>query len=520
MKWGKRFPYFSLMIVSLILLVFVPSSNEAIESKKGVWILSLKECIELALKRNLDIISERINPRIQEVEIVKEKAVFDPSLAFETKKNKSVSEPTSILSGAGVEWWIGRFLGWRETLEQESLDFNVGLTEKIPTGGQYELKFINTKFKTSSIYEYYDESYSSSLYISFVQPLLKNFGLNVNRARIRIASNNRDISMGQLKIKVTAVISELQETYWGLVAAIEELEVRRQSLELAQNLLAQNRILVKEGRLPSVATLQAENAVASRKEGVLLAQNAVKDAQDRLKKIVNLMDEPTQEERPILPSDRPHFIEKNTNVADSYELALANRAELNQARIALANQELAFKLAKNQILPKLDILASYRLTGTDPHYRDNINEVFDRDMYSWEAGVVLEIPLGNRLAKSEYSQEKMKLRQAKIKLDSTKKDILLEVRKVVREIETNRERIELTRTARVLAEEKLKAEEERFKLGRSTTTDLLKFQEELSLAKSSENRALVDCRKSLSRWEAATGQTIEENNIEIASTED
>jgi len=515
-KWGERFLCFSLVTVALIF--FFPFSNEAMESEPGALVLSLEECIALALKRNPDIISEKLNPQIQNLEIIKEKAAFDPYLALETKENKSISKGTSILSGAGSDFW-SRLLRWPNTLEEEQLQFNAGITEKIPTGGQYDLKFMNTRSKSNSIFSYHDEWYTSGLYFSLRQPLLKNFGLDINKTRIRIASNNYDISTSQLKFKVTAVILELQEIYWDFVAAIEDLEVRRQSLELAQKLLAQNKILVKKGRLPAFAILQAENAVANRKEGLLLSQNMVKEAQDRLKKMLDLLEEPEQKEKDILPADRPQSVKKDANVSVTYELALANRPELHQAKMALSNQELAFKYAKNQRLPKLDIVASYGLLGSDPYYRDNIDSLLERNTYAWEVGAILEIPLGNRSAGSQYLQEKIKLRQAQIKIDSTKKTILSDVKKVVREIETAKERVELTRTAKVLTEKKLKAEEERYKLGRSTTKDLLQFQEELSLAKNNENRATIDYQKSLCHWQAVTGRTIEENNIEIVSRE-
>lgn len=509
---------FCWLILWLVLLGAVPSLSTAKEFEGKKIILSIKECIDLALKRNMDIIVERINPRIMEMEIIKEKSAFDPLFTMEVKNNKSINRPTSIISGAGSGTWLGEFLGFEENLEQEGFDFNTSITKKMITGGQCDLRFTNNRFKTNSFYQYSDKTYRSALTFSLRQPLLRSFGFDFNQTRIRIAFNNLDISADELKMKAVAVISELKETYFDVVATMEEMEVREQSLELAKNLLDRNQALVDAGRLAPIAILQAETGVASRKEGLLLAENTLKTAQDHLLKIIDLMDESSGEEKFIFPSDAPAFTEQEIDLNDSYQTAILNRPDFNRAKISLSNQELTFKSAKNQLLPKLDLSASYSLNGTDAHYRENVDSLSDGDTYSWEAGVYLEIPLGNRWAKSFYSQEKMKMRMAEIEFNDFKKKIFLEVKKAIRGVETNRERIKVTRSARILAEKKLKAEEGRFELGRSTTTDLLKFQEELSQAKSNENRALIDYQKSLIHWEAVTGQTFKKNGIEFVAS--
>lgn len=506
------------VIGSLILLVLFPSSNEAKGINDEALVLSLEECIRLALKKNPDIMIEKINSQTQEMELLKEKAVFDPLLALETRNRKSINKPTSILSGAGRdEYGITPLLGWEANLEQESFNFNSTISKKMVTGGKWELKFTNNRFKTNSIFQYDDKTYGSSLTLSLIQPLLRDYGGNLNQTKIRIASNNRDISIDAFKMKVTAVISELQETYWDLVAAVKGLNVRSESLKFARNLLSQNKALVDAGRLAPIDILQAETGIVSRKEGILLARHEVKEAEDRLKKMIGLIAKPDQKERPLFPIDMPSFIEKKIDIKDSYEAALINRPGLNQTKIILANQKLALKHAKNQLLPKLDLLASYSLEGADSDYGDSIDELPQGDIYSWEAGIVLEIPLGNRRAKNRYSQEKMRLQIAELKLNNLRKSILLDVKRVVREIETNRERIDISHSARALAQKKLDAEEERFRFGRSTTTNLLKFQQELTLARINEDQALIDYQKALVHWEAVTGQTIAKNNIEIVS---
>jgi outer membrane protein len=506
-------------IVALLSTTTCASGEKTIDFSNidtgGKVSLSLRECMRIALNNNLDIKLARYSPQIGEKEILKEMAEFDPIASVQVTNQKSITSGTSFLSGAGYGDFFDRFPRWDDKLRLESLDFNAGVSKKLLTGGECNLALTNNRFETNSIFQFYDSTYQSDLVLSVQQPLLKGFGAEVTKSRIRVASNNQSISTYQLKRRLLDVVSEVQERYWDLSFSMENLHVQKESLNLAQDLLKRNTALVDVGKLASIEILQAEVGVASREEAVLMAESAVKDAEDELKRVLNLLGTDGESEQAIFPSDSPRLEEQEIRLQETIESAIKKRPECEQSQIELKNRNLALKVAKNNLLPLLNLEGSYGFNGIDDSYDGGIDELSTGDRYSWHLGVNFQFPLGNRKAKSEYLAKELEVKKAIVSLDQLKKKIMVEVKCAARAVQTNLKRGHSTQEARRLAEKRLEIEEERYDLGLATTTDLLDLQEDVAVAKGKEVRALIDYKKSLVRLERAEGTTLEANDIEL-----
>ena len=499
-------------VLSLILLSFIlwfiasePSScqGKEINTAKGELTLSLRKCVELLLSNNLDLKVERYNPYLQEKEIIKEKAAFDPLARFSLQDNKIVVSPTTLLNGV----W-----NRNQSYEQETIDYEFSLSKKLITGGLGELKFTTKKFETNSFWHFYSPTYHSNIIFSLNQPLLRNFGINLNKSRIIISSNNREISQTRLRDKTIKMITTLQQIYWKLYLSQQALGVKRDSLQLARDLMERNKVLVEVGKLPSVEVLRAQAGVASREETVILAENALKDIEDLLKETLGL----ALQDQIIALVDKPTFKEFSQLKVEQYiKVALENRSDYEEAKIHFKNLKVANKVAKNAMLPLFDIQASYGINATKSHHDESVQGLDMGGDYSWLVGFKIEIPLGNRWAKSNYQKSRLEIKKAETSLKSLEKKIGLEIREVLREIESSSKRIIATQEARRLAEKNLEAEEERMNLGMSTSVDVLRVQEELALAKCGETRAIVDYINSLNNLDKATGTTLETHEIEF-----
>lgn len=497
-------------IVLLTLLCFFlwfactePSScqGEEVTPAGGELALSLKQCIELLLTNNLDLKVERYNPYLQEKEITKEKAAFDPLARFSLQDNKIVVSPTTFLNGA---------LG-DQSYEQETIDYEFSIAKKLITGGLGELKFTTKKLETNSIFQYLSPTYHSNLIFSLNQPLLRNFGINLNKSRIIISSNNKAISKTRLEDKTIKMIIALQQIYWKLYLGQQVLDVKRGSLQLARDLMERNKVLVEVGKLPSVEVLRAQTGVASREEAVILAENAVGDVEDLLRKTLNL---PLQDQM-ITLVDKPTFKAfSQMKVEDYLKAAFENRPDYEGAKIQIKNLKIANRIAKNAMLPLFDFQASYGLNATKGHYDESIDGINTGGDYSWLVGFKVEIPLGNRWAKSNYQKSRLEIEKAETSVESLEKKIELEIREALREIESSYKRISATQEARQLSEKNLEAEEERMELGMSTSVEVLRFQEELAAARSRETKAIVDYINSLNKLDKVTGTTLETYQIE------
>jgi len=495
------------LIIFCFLLCFngvAPSSCHGKEAAnpEGELALSLGECIELMLNNNLDLKVEKYNPYLQEKEITKEKAAFDPLARFSLQDKKMVVSPTTLINGVGPN----------KSYEQETIDYEFSLSKKLITGGLGELKFTTNKYETNSLWQYISPTYHSNLVFSLNQPLLRNFGINLNKSRIIISSNNKDISQTRLRNKTITLITGLQQIYWNLYLSQQILEANKASLQLANNLMERNKAFVEVGKLPSVEILRARTGVASREESVILAENNVDDAEDLLMETLNL---PFQDQI-IKLVDKPDFNKFSPMEEDVYlKIAFKNRPDHEEANIHLKNLKVAKKVARNAMLPIFDLQASYGINATEGHYNKSVKNMNSSGDYSWLVGFRMEIPLGNRWAKSNYQKSKLEMEKAETSLKSLERKIELQVKETLREIESSYKRISATQEAQQFAEKNLEVEEERMNLGMSTSVDVLRVQEELTSAKCRATKAIVDYINSLNNFDKALGKSPETYQIEF-----
>jgi outer membrane protein TolC len=167
------------------------------------------------------------------------------------------------------------------------------------------------------------------------------------------------------------------------------------------------------------------------------------------------------------------------------------------------------------MLPLFDFQGSYGINATKGHLDESVQGLDAGGDYSWMVGVKVEIPLGNRWAKSNYQKSMLQIKKAETTLKSLERKIELEVRETLREIESNYKRTSATREALRLAEKNMEAEEERMDLGMSTSVDLLRVQEELAVAQSRSTKAIVDYIISLNNLDRVTGTALETHQISV-----
>jgi outer membrane protein TolC len=506
-KSSTRLRTWLTVVLGLALMAFLHMGRgEASEPiREGPLTLSVEDCIRLTLARNLDIKIESYAPLIQEAEVEKEKAAFEPVASFSAVGNKLFIEPSNVLQGV--------FLRRSDRLRQEGLDLGFTLGQRLVTGGNFQVAYGINRFETNSIFQVLDPTYFSELSFSLNQPLLRDFGTGVNRSRIRIATHNKQISEYDLELKAIELVSRSQEIYWNLHLGLELLKVRKQSLKLAQDLLERNRALLDVGTLPPVELLQSEAGVAAREESVVSAENVVHDAEDVLKEALNL---PLDNQQVIL-SDRPTFESVRIAPEESLKKAFERRPELKQAMKNLESVKISLAVAKNQLLPRLDLQASYGLNGLGGGSRSSFDELGTGDYYSWVVGINVEIPLGNKWAKNNYRESQLRIKQAESALKSVKRKMELEVRESIREIDSSLKRIDSAQKSRTLAERRLEAEEERLSLGMSTTLDVLGFQDSVAAAQTREIQALIDYHIARVVLEAVEGVILDAHGIDIVS---
>lgn len=462
----------------------------------GVMALSLREAIATAIQNNLDVAVEGFNPRVRDQELLQERAIFDPSAFLEAGRTDNHAPPNFAFSGGGLDAW----------------DFNTGVRQKLPTGGTYELR-LNNEYNNSASSA--ADGFSSRFALTLSQPLLKNFGFDANLTNIRIATNNQAISREQLALRVSAVVNQVQTGYFDLIFAIENLEVQRRSLRLAQELVTLNQARVRAGVAAPVEVTQAEAQQAAQVQNVILAEKAIRDAEDNLKVILNLPATASGWGQELRPVDSPTFQPVQVDPDEAIRTALQNRYEYRSAKLSIDNNDLSVRLARNQLLPDLALTGSVSLGGFGGSYGRDLSQVTGGEYPSYSVGLALTVPLGNRGAQATYTRARLLADQARTSLRQLELTITQQVRQAVRLVEANARRIDANRAARVLAEEQLRVEQRRLEAGVSTTFNVLSFQRDLAAAQANEIQALTDYNKSLANLDLVRGVVLERHHIEL-----
>lgn len=470
--------------------------------------LSLKECIALALERNFDILIEGYNPKIRAADVINEQAEFDPT----TFAGFRYSGGKEQLDDAPSRWPPDR------TEKNRIATPLAGIEQRLQLGTRLHLQLSQEHIRsneTGSTGRFVEPSDEIRTVLSFTQPILRNFGFDVNRTRIRIAQTNQEISENSLKDRVIRVVSRVQELYWDLVFRIRELEVRRLSLKLAQDLLAQTRVQVAVGTQPQLSILEGEAGVAAREEAVIVAENDARNVEDQLKELLSLFEDRQRSGLGILPTDAPQFGIEEINLEKTLEAAFEFRPDYRQAKLEIESRTLNERFTRNQLLPTLDLQGSVGMNGLDDNLGDSVNNFTSGNWVQYQVGFAVRYPLGNRASKSRFTRARLEVEQAKAILERTEQRILVEVREAVRNVETNIKRVSVTRGARELAQKKLEAEERKLAVGLSSVREVLRFQDDLSLEQSREIRALTDYNISLANLERAKGTTLDRLNIVV-----
>ena len=506
------------ILLIFTLAVFLPAQQQ--ESSLN---LSLEDCIVKAMKYNLGVAIDILTPENRQYALGVANEKFLPTLSFSFFIRDEQQASYSFLDAA-------------DTLITQQNQYALDITQEIPFGGNFSLSLDTSKYDTNRTGITINPSYRATLRLDFTQPLLRNFGYNISRREIIVAKNNLNISEKDLQRSLQDTVYNVEEAYWSLVASIENLKVRQQSLKLAEDFLERQKRAVEVGTEAPIEILSARSEVATRQADILASEADVKNSEDNLKLILNLTaEDPNFEFSQIIPQEMPEFEKKEISLEAAFATALQKRPDLESTRIGLQNSEINLDFAKNQQLPGLNLVASYwspGVSGTQLIYdRDNpwgppideipggredaFKDVFGFTYTNWSVRFNLDIPLNTFVSRANLAQARVDLQQATLMLKQQEQNIYLEIKRAVRAVETNYQRVEAYKVARELREQQLEAEEEKLKVGLTTPYFVLQYQRDLATAQTTELQAIIDYNLSLANLSRAMGISLEEKNISM-----
>ena len=464
---------------------------------------------------------------------------FDPILTGTLQEDHFSQKSTSPFSGVPI-------------LAQNTGTVNFAYTQGLQWGTNLSVGFNNTRSTTNSSFSTFSPQLNSNFKATITQHLLQGFGPAANTRFIRIAKNNRELSDVAFRLQIIDSLDQIENIYWDLVFAYENVRVQNESLAFAQKTLSDTKKQVEIGSLAPIEVIRAQSTVAQDQQFVtkantdlqlqqLLMKNALtrtlKDPGLAIAEVipVSTMDVPAEE--PVVPTE------------DLINEALRHRAELVESRIDLNSRQISNKAVRSSLLPSLDLFAYYGgsglggaqnpaaecVTPTQPFcatgnpdptlnqspiapttsYGGTLNQLVNSTAPDKGVGLQLNIPLRNRAAQAVQIRSELEYRQAQMRLQQIENQVGVEVRNAQYAVQQNRASVDSAKAAVELGHQSLDAEQKKYQFGTSTNTLVLQFQSQLATAESTLVNAMVAYEKSRVELDRATGQLLDHAGISI-----
>ncbi|MGE0449091.1 MAG: TolC family protein [Vicinamibacterales bacterium] len=513
----------------------VPATQPASASQapaaadQGTLALTLDAAVELALDRNLDIAVQRLNPATFDFSVASLRSNYRPTLSTQINHQSLTNPSTQTISGAAAG--SGIVVG--------SSVFNGGVAQSLPWGGgNLQVTLNNNKQTTTSLTAVFNPTYNTNWAAQFTQPLLRNFRIDNTRQQLVVTRLNQDISEIQLQAAIINTVSNVRNAYWDLVFAKQSVDVAKRSVDLAEQLVSDNRTRVEIGTMAPIDVVQAQAQAATQRQNLALAQGTRRTSELTLKRLIVGGTEDPNWSLTIDPVDQPEFAPEPIDVAAAVRRALESRTDLQQARKNLEVNDTTVRYLRNQALPQMDLVARYGLVGlggtqfitsgsgvnrqvlgTIPGgYGDALSTLFGNNYPQWNLQLNVSYPLGTSAAEASVARARVQQNQVAAQLRQIELQIATDVTTAATQVQNAVERVQAAQAAREFAERQLEAEQSKFEVGMSTNYFVVQFQRDLATAQNNELQAVLAYRRSLVELERLQQTSLSSSNITIVSS--
>jgi len=476
-----------------------PTETPTLDMKDDAVQLSLSQAVEIAMQQNLGIVIERYTRTQQRLRIIQNLGIYDLNAAATlsaSDNQQAVVSTTDAGSSNGQA-------------------FNFSFVQRVPTGGDVSFGWTNSRTESNAGVRSTPTSFDSEYTFSYDQPLLRNFGRLANERNLVIAQTNSRISAQDFERVVTTTVQDVENAYWNLVNAREQLVVAQQSLALARELNDRNRIQVEVGTMAPLELVQSEAAIATRDEDIIRATSAIGDAEDELRRLLNLPTDAGLWEKPIVPTTPPETERIAVDVDAAIATALAERPELRTQEFQLAQARLDAEFFRGQLKPDLDLHVDYGYNGTGLGYNDAFNQVTGLDFRGWTVRLQFNYPIQNRAARAQSAIANLDFDRVQTRFDQQQQLVSTEVRRAARAVETAAKQIDAARISLDFQNKNLEAERKRYENGMSTSFQITQIQDDLTQARSREVQATINYRTALAEYYRSIGRLLEQQGIAV-----
>ena len=456
------------------LVLFLPGFRVLAQ---GSDFLSVDEAVINSLQQNLNLRIEGMSVLDAQEQIEIQESQFD-TILFASAIQRGTRGPAR--GGTG------------NNISNQRSALRAGMSRLLNTGAEVELSTNYQRNRWNDSVSALDPAHSSDLSMSLRQPLLEGFGSKINLIPVQQAEIAYMQAELFLKTAALDTMSATESAYWDLAYAHKVKEVRTASLEVAEQLLEENRERERVGLATNIEVLQSEASLATRREAIITADAMIENSQDTLFRRMGSTEYP---EDLIAVNPLPNFAGEPMGTRPSLTTILANNpAYLNQ-QLNVRIAELAAKSSRNSTFPQVDLIAGVGYSRSDDDPIDSFGNTLQSDGYDWTAGVEFNVPWGQRGDKARHQQALNLVRREEIRLEELKQDFEIANRNRWRAWESGIARVEAAKVSLELSSEQFEREQTKYQSGLSTFRELLESQEDFDEANLRFLNAILDAIK-------------------------
>jgi outer membrane protein len=468
--------------------------------------VTLEQAIQIALEKNLNLQVAKLNPQIQDYNLQSARAAFATTLTATTTYSNATTVSTNILDG----------VTGTSTLAQVNQGYNAGVSQPLPWyGGTVTANFANSRNSSNSVNLTRNPNYTSSLRFSYIQPLLVGFQTDNPRTAIKTAQVTREVTDLQLYSTIENLKATIRTSYWALRSAIEQIEIQKRSLALANRLWEDNKTKVQIGTMAEIDVLTSETQVASGEQALLNAQIQWQSADLAFKTLLAGGRDDELFKSTINPVDQPAMFDKpNVDIPGAIQNALAARADLKAAQKNLQITDLNLQVTKDQTKPQLNLTTSYQSAGTGGNqlgkngvvlvqsgYFDAVTGISTFNQPTWTLGFNFNYPIGMMAAHANLARSQLSQQQQQVQLKVTELTVATDVTTAGLAVQNTYLQLQAAKKTAEAAAKNADAEQTKFSVGLSNNYNVATAQQNLTTSLLTELAATINHLNAIAQFD-------------------
>jgi outer membrane protein TolC len=467
----------------------IPSDHQGRE----VLELSLADALRLGRRNNLDLRAEELVPYQRAEELRIEEAFFEPEFFGAVATGRSVSP---------------RLNTFQPEIARESTSGTVGFRGRVVTGGSFELAFAPARLRqTTTTPGFPERQFTSEISAVVTQPLLRGAWTDYALRNVDVAQAQYAASRFRFERQVQDKLLEIVRAYWELAFSRQDYRVVFMALDLAREQLRITNERIRVRDLAERDRVSDEAEVARRREELIRAENAIRQREDDLRRLLFEDRDGSIWQRNLRPSSQ--FADSTPLPQESWQdlalRALRNRPDLIALRADIRIAEVQLRTAERDLLPQLDLVGGYSTDGASTTFPPAWEDTLSLEFPDWSIELQLSVPIGNSAARANRDRAELGLERSRRLIYAAELDVEQEVRDALRQLQTLAESIRASEESVRLAETTLDTARETLNVGRGTIFEVQERNQDLLDARQRLLRNLLDYRVAEAQLQHALG---------------